>query len=144
MSLDGNGKMSKSENQLATIFLSDDDTLIRKKIMKAKTDSGPTEPHSDKPDYIENLFTLMSLVSDKVVYDKFHEDFDHCNIRYGDMKKQLAEDMIQFLTPIRTRAQEIQNNKDYLKKIIKQGGEKARISAKATLNEVRSAMRLIY
>src|SRR5213078_4097770 len=58
-SLDGSGKMSKSENQLATLYLSDDDELIRKKIMKAKMDAGPTEPNSSKPDYIENLFLLM-------------------------------------------------------------------------------------
>ena len=56
--------MSKSENQYATLYLADDDELIRKKVMKAKTDSGPTEPNTAKPDYIENIFQLMKLVSD--------------------------------------------------------------------------------
>src|SRR5678815_1964427 len=50
-SLDVAGKMSKSENQNATLYLADDDDIIRKKVMKAKTDSGPTEQHSAKPDY---------------------------------------------------------------------------------------------
>src|SRR5689334_18747709 len=63
-SLDGTGKMSKSENQNATIYLSDDDETIRKKLMKAKTDSGPTTPNSEKPDYIQNIFLLMKLVSE--------------------------------------------------------------------------------
>src|SRR6202000_1439009 len=63
MSLDGNGKMSKSENVNATIYLSDDDDTIRKKIMKAKTDSGPTEQNSEMPDYIQNIFSLMQAVS---------------------------------------------------------------------------------
>src|SRR5215203_5003318 len=49
-SLDGTGKMSKSENEAATIYLSDSDEMIRKKVMKAKTDSGPTQPDSAKPD----------------------------------------------------------------------------------------------
>src|SRR3954468_540046 len=61
--LDGSGKMSKSENQYATIYLSDEDDMIRKKVMKAKTDSGPTEKNAVRPDYIENLFLLMKLVS---------------------------------------------------------------------------------
>ena len=58
LSLDGEGKMSKSANQMATIYLNDDDDLIRKKIMKAKTDSGPTEKGMPKPDYIENLIFI--------------------------------------------------------------------------------------
>lgn len=144
MSLDGNGKMSKSENQMATIYLSDDDDLIRKKIMKAKTDSGPTEPNSEKPDYIENLFTLMSLVCAQDVYDKFNADFNNCCIRYGDMKKQLAQDMAVFLAPIRDKALAIQNNHDYLKKIMKDGAEKARISAKNTIEKVRDAVGMNY
>src|SRR5436305_13205247 len=60
-SLDGTGKMSKSENQYATIYLSDSDDLITNKIKRAKTDSGPTTPDSEMPDYIQNIFQLMSL-----------------------------------------------------------------------------------
>ena len=58
-SLDGVGKMSKSENQYATLYLCDDDELIRKKVMKAKTDAGPAASGTAKPDYIENIFQLM-------------------------------------------------------------------------------------
>src|SRR6187551_2980226 len=99
-SLDGAGKMSKSENQFATLYLSDDDELIRKKIMRAKTDSGPTSNNEKMPDYIKNIFQLMSLVSDAGTVQKFTEDFNKASIRYGDMKKQLAEDMIAFISPI--------------------------------------------
>ncbi|MDE3143841.1 MAG: tryptophan--tRNA ligase [Bacteroidota bacterium] len=144
MSLDGNGKMSKSENQMNTLYLADDDDLIRKKIMKAKTDSGPTQPNSFKPDYIENIFTLLKLVSDQTVVNKFETDFNNCVIRYGDLKKQLAEDMVNFIKPIREQAADIQSNKALLSKIIHQGAEKARASASATLTEVRKAMRLNY
>ena len=91
---------------MATLYLSDDDELIPKKVMKAKTDSGPTEPNTPKPDYIENLFLLMKLVSDpKCTIKKFEEDYNNCNIRYGDMKKQLAEDMVKFIAPIREKAE---------------------------------------
>src|SRR6195952_3953169 len=96
MSLDGSGKMSKSEQQMNTIYLKDDDDLITKKIMKAKTDQGPTEMNSEKPVYIQGLFTLMSLVSNEATTARFEHDFNNCQIRYGDMKKQLAADMVNF------------------------------------------------
>jgi tryptophanyl-tRNA synthetase len=144
LSLDGNGKMSKSENEMATIYLNDDDELIRKKIMKAKTDSGPTEKGMPKPGYIENLFTLMQLVSKYEDVALFETDYENCSIRYGEMKKQLAEDMVEFIKPIREKAASIQNDKAYLSKIIKMGEEKARASASKTLQIIRKAMGLNY
>jgi tryptophanyl-tRNA synthetase len=143
-SLDGTGKMSKSENQMATLYLSDDDDLIRKKVMKAKTDSGPTENNSKKPDYIENIFLLMRLVSDQATIKKFESEYNNCTIRYGDMKKQLAEDMARFIAPIRQKAMDIRNNESYLKEVMEKGAEKARRSAKATMELVRQAMGLNY
>jgi tryptophanyl-tRNA synthetase len=144
MSLDGTGKMSKSANQMATLYLADDNQLIRKKIMKAKTDSGPTEPNSEMPDYIENIFGLMRLVSEPDVISKFENDFNNCVIRYGDMKKQLAEDMVKFMSPIRERAQAIENDKESIKRVILTGREKARESADKTLQLVRKAVGVQY
>ncbi|QNA43643.1 tryptophan--tRNA ligase [Lacibacter sediminis] len=143
-SLDGTGKMSKSENQNATIYLADEDDVIRKKVMKAKTDSGPTEPNSTKPDYIENIFQLMRLVSTPDTIQKFEDDFNNCVIRYGDMKKQLGEDMVKFVTPIREKAKAIENDDAYLKEVMLKGAEKARISARKTIELTREAMGLNY
>lgn len=143
-SLDGTGKMSKSENQMATLYLADDDEMIRKKVMKAKTDSGPAEPDSPKPDYIENIFMLMKLVSSEEVIQKFEADYNSCNIRYGDMKKQLAEDMVKFIAPIRNKVDAILNDEKGLKQIMEKGAEKANISAGATMKLVRQAMGLKY
>ncbi|MEO7209408.1 MAG: tryptophan--tRNA ligase [Chitinophagaceae bacterium] len=144
MSLDGVGKMSKSENQMATIYLSDQDEVIRKKIMKAKTDSGPVSDFSEKPDYIENLFSLMKLVSSHDVYEKFDVDFQRCHIRYGDMKKQLAEDMVAFISPIRSKANDIRKDEHYLSKILSEGAEKASESAQNTIRMVREMVGLNY
>jgi len=143
-SLDGIGKMSKSENQMATLYLADDDDMIRKKVMKAKTDSGPTEPNTPKPDYIENIFQLMQLVSKPETIQSFEKAYQDCTIRYGDMKKQLAEDMVEFITPIRMKAAAIQEDKAYLKNIMEMGAEKARASAVETMRLVREAMGLNY
>jgi tryptophanyl-tRNA synthetase len=143
-SLDGAGKMSKSENQYATLYLSDDDEMIRKKVMKAKTDSGPTEPNSAKPDYIANIFQLMQLVSSPDTIQQFEADYDNCRIRYGDMKKQLAEDMVQFIAPIREKAESIRTDEKYLRELMEKGAEKARQSARSTIELVREAIGLNY
>lgn len=143
-SLDGTGKMSKSVNQLATLYLADDDDLIRKKVMKAKTDSGPTAPNTPKPDYIENIFLMMKLVSAEETVKKFESDYDAATIRYGDMKKQLAEDMVKFISPIREKAEAIRNDKKYLKDVMEKGAEKARKSGRETIEIVRQAMGLNY
>lgn len=143
-SLDGTGKMSKSENQMATLYLADDDDTIRKKVMKAKTDSGPTSNNSDKPDYIENIFLLMKLVSTEDVQAKFEADFNGCTIRYGDMKKQLAEDMVSFIRPIREKAENIYRDEKYLSEVIEKGAAKARKSAGETILKVRQNIGFNY
>jgi len=142
--LDGSGKMSKSENQNATLYLSDSDDSIRKKIMKAKTDGGPAEPNSPRPDYIENIFLLMKLASSAEVMSFYEKAYNECSIRYGDMKKQLAEDMVKFISPIRERAESIREDKAYLKEVMEKGTTKARASAEATMKLVREAMGLNY
>ena len=143
-SLDGTGKMSKSENQMATLYLSDEENAIRKKIMKARTDNGPTENNSVKPDYIENIFLLMKLVSNKETLEYFEEKFNDCSIRYGDMKKQLAEDMVKFISPIREKINTILGDEKYLQKVMKQGAEKSIANAEVTMKMVRNAMGLNY
>ena len=142
--LDGLGKMSKSENQYATLYLSDDDELIRKKVMRAKTDKGPTEPGSVKPDYIENLFLLMRLVSTPEVVRAFDQQFSNATIRYGDMKKQLAEDMVKFIAPVREKANALRADVQYLKTVMESGAAKARKSAAETMRLVKNAMGLQY
>ena len=129
---------------MATLYLSDSDELIRKKVMKAKTDSGPTTPFAEKPGYISNIFLLMKLVSDDDVTARFEADYNNCTIRYGDLKKQLAEDMVRCISPIRNRIEEILNNEQYLKEVMEKGAEKARKSAAATMHAVREAMGLHY
>ncbi len=133
--LDGSGKMGKSNGNC--IYLHDDDKTISKKVMKAVTDSGPTEPNSEKPEVIQNLFTFLDIVSTKDTYDYFNEKWNDCSIRYGDLKKQIAEDLIKTVAPIRERIIEISSDKDRLERIARQGAEKARESSGNTLREVR-------
>ncbi len=135
MSLDGNGKMSKSENANDT---------IRKKIMKAKTDSGPTEPNPEMPDFIKNLFVLLQVSAGSEITKTFTDAYNSCNIRYGDMKKQLAESMVAFVGPIRERAAELQRDEQAIRRILKEGAEKARASSAATIAEARKLIGINY
>ncbi|HEY3370299.1 MAG TPA: tryptophan--tRNA ligase [Prolixibacteraceae bacterium] len=133
--LDGSGKMGKSEGN--GIFLYEDPKDIRKKVMRAVTDAGPTEPNSKKAEAVENLFTLLKIVSTPDVLAHFEAAYNNCEIRYGDLKKQLAEDIIAFTAPIRERILEILKDDVYLGQVAKRGAEKARESAQATLKEVK-------
>jgi tryptophanyl-tRNA synthetase len=133
--LDGSGKMGKSEGNC--IYLCDDEKVVRKKVMRAVTDNGPQEMNSPKPDVIQNLFTLLHIVSDEETYKYFDEKWNDCTLRYGDLKKQLAEDMVRTLNPIRERIEEYKSNTELLDKIARMGADKARESAAATLREVR-------
>ncbi len=143
-SLDGLGKMSKSENQMATLYLADSDDMIRNKVKKAMTDAGPTVPNAPKPDYIENIFLLLKLVSSTDVVAKFEADYNNCTIRYGDLKKQLGEDMVQFISPIREKAEALLNDEKALQQIMESGAEKANRSANATMKLVREHIGLNY
>jgi tryptophanyl-tRNA synthetase len=179
-SLDGAGKMSKSENQNATLYLADSDEVIRKKISKAKTEGGSgvsvrtdggereaggeleaggeqktggelktggegeLEARRSMPESVANLFLLLRLVGTPDVVGKFEADYQAGTIRYGDMKKELAEAMVAFLAPIREKAEAIRNDEPYLRRVMEQGAEKARASARVTLTLAREAIGLIY
>ncbi len=133
--LDGTGKMGKSEGN--GIFLADTPQEIRKKVMRAVTDTGPSKPGEKPSEPVQNLFTIMSVVSEPSTLKFFREKHASCEIRYGDMKKQLAEDIIKVTEPIRERINEILADKKYLAKVVSEGAMKARESASKTIREVR-------
>lgn len=133
--LDGSGKMGKSEGN--GIYLADEEKVIRKKIMRAVTDSGPTVPNSEMSDSIKNLFSIMNIVSTPDTVEFFKDKYASCEIRYGDLKKQLAEDVVKMIAPINQRIQEIDSDNEYLSKVAKMGAEKARDNAVKTIKEVR-------
>jgi tryptophanyl-tRNA synthetase len=91
----------------------------------------------------------MGLVSTTDTVEKFTADYNNssegnCIIRYGDLKKQLAEDMAAFIKPIREKAADLQQDTATLQKIMKMGAEKAGESASKTLTLVRSAIGMNY
>lgn len=135
--LDGKGKMGKSEGEANAVYLSDTPEVIRKKVMRAVTDSGPTAENQEKPVEIQNLFDLMKVVSSADTYNHFDNLYNNVHIRYGDLKKQLAEDMIIATAPIREKINEIAADAPYLRQVARHGAIKARESASKTIREIR-------
>lgn len=136
--LDGSGKMGKSEGNC--IYIIDDEKSLRKKVMRAVTDEGPKEPNQKPSQPVENLFTLLELVSAPEVVKHYRDAYADCSIRYGDLKKQLAEDILKVTMPIRQKILDIKDNDEYLSRIVRQGAERARDTASQTLKDVKEIM----
>ena len=135
--LDGKGKMGKSEGEGNAVYLSDEPEIIRKKVMRAVTDGGPTEENQPKPESIQNLFDLMKAVSSEDTFAHYNHLYNNCQIRYGDFKKQLGEDIVLVTAPMRERITETAKDQTYLRQVARHGAAKARESAQNTIREVR-------
>lgn len=133
--LDGTGKMGKSEGNC--LYLCDDEKTVTKKIMRAVTDQGPTQLNQEKPEVIQNLFTLCELLSGKEAADYYNDLYNNMTIRYGDMKKQMAADANTLLAPIRECILAYSSDDALLDKIMRQGAEAAAARAENTIEEVR-------
>ena len=136
--LDGSGKMGKSEGNC--IYLIDEEKVLRKKVMRAVTDEGPKTPNQPISEPVQNLLTLMELTSAPEIVQSYRDAYADCSMRYGDMKKQLAEDILKVTTPIRERYHDIRNDDAYISRVVRQGAERARERAAKTLAEVREVM----
>jgi tryptophanyl-tRNA synthetase len=142
MSLDDPGsKMSKSSpNPGSYISLMDDAAVIRKKLMRAVTDTGREIRYDpeNKPG-VSNLLVINSLCSNRNLSD-LEESFEGKG--YGDLKKDTAEAVVEMLAPIQKRTAELLGSGE-IGTILARGAEKARQVADATLRRVQEAMGLL-
>ena len=140
--LDGNEKMGKSLGN--AIYLSDSEEEIRKKVMSAVTDANRIKKDDlGNPDicmvaYYHNLFTPKEDV--KTVCEECRAGKRGCVA----CKKQLAENIIQYLKPIREKRKYYEEHPELVDKYLKEGTEKARKTAKETMKKVKKAMKLDY
>lgn len=127
-------KMSKSdENEKATLFLTDQDNVIKNKIKRAVTDSGTEIRYSDEKAGIANLMSLYSIAKN-IKFSDIEEEFKGKG--YGDFKSAVADSVADFLAPIREKFQIIRKDKKNLDRILKAGSEKANRVAFKTLRKV--------
>lgn len=138
-SIAGTGKMSKSVEG-SFIALSDDLKAIESKLAKAPTDTGTEDEWSQGT---QNLFSLMELFSDSEVVGYFKQQRRDGVIRYGDLKRQLAEDIYRELEPVQESRRELEAKPGYAEKVLADGAERARELSEPTLMEVKQLVGLV-
>ena len=132
-------KMSKSYGNDIPIF--DDEKKIQKRIMSITTDSTPIDEPKDKN---TPLFQLYSLFLDEKGREELSSRYDGSGLRYGDVKKELAEKILEYFRPFREKREYLNNNLDYVNQVLKKGAEKASVVADEYLTKARKAMGLNY
>lgn len=132
-------KMSKSYGNDIPIFT--DEKIIRKKIMSITTDSTPIDEPKDKN---TPLFQIYSLFLDGKEQKELESRFDSSGLRYGDVKKELADKVIAYFQPYREKREYLENHLDYVTQVLKDGSQKAAVEADKYLTAARSAMGLNY
>ncbi|MDX6713244.1 MAG: tryptophanyl-tRNA synthetase [Blastocatellia bacterium] len=131
-------KMSKSdENPIGSIFMLDDPDVVTKKIKRAVTDSGTDLKFDDSRPAITNLLTIYELISGRT-RPEIEAHFDGKG--YGQFKSELAEVVVEFLTPLQARANEIAD--DELDNLLDRGAERAHQIADQTVKTVKERMGL--
>ncbi|HIX01636.1 MAG TPA: tryptophan--tRNA ligase [Candidatus Ligilactobacillus excrementigallinarum] len=141
--LDGNAKMSKSLGN--TIYLSDDENTLYKKVMSVYTD--PNHIHVEDPGNIEGniVFTYLDIFGkDKEYINQLKTQYQKGGLGDVKIKKYLFEVLNSVLKPIRERREEFAKDRGQVYKMLKKGCENANIIASKTLKEVKEAMGINY
>lgn len=152
-SLAGEGKMSKSVEG-SFINLTDDLTTIEKKVARIPTDSGKgaitfgdAALYMDEKTRAESpgVHSLMQFIELFVGSDRrleLEKAYQNEGIRYGDVKKELAQAIFRELEPLQTRRRELEADRAYVDRVISEGAEKARTLAQETIKDVKQKMGL--
>jgi len=131
-------KMSKSYNNTIEIFESEKN--IRKKIMSIVTDSTPVEQPKDPENC--NVFALLRLFAGPDELADWENKYRNGGLAYGSAKKRLAELMVEYFGPYREKRAQLENDVDFVNKVLANGAERARVVARETLAQVREAVGL--
>jgi tryptophanyl-tRNA synthetase len=132
-------KMSKSYKNIIPIF--DESKTLRKSIMKIVTDL--TEINSPK-DKNTTLFKIYCLFINNNEKNKLIKRYDSKGLRYGDVKLELYEKIMDYFKPYRDKRDYYLSNPNKVKEILKHGSEKAKIIAIEVLDRIRSATGISY
>lgn len=135
-------KMSKSapKDDKGTIFILDDIEITKKKIMSAVTDNeGKIYFDEENKPGISNLLSIVAVIDDSSIEDisKKYKDYT-----YKDFKIEVADKVTEFILKIQNEFYKYRNNEEYLKKILKDGADKARVFASKKMEEVKKIVGL--
>lgn len=131
-------KMSKSYNNTINMFASKKD--LKKQIMSIVTDSTPLEEPKDPNN---NITQLYSLFATKEQVEEMKDKFRAGNYGYGHAKNELLEAILEYFKEAREKREELVNNPELVKSILREGAEKARAIAKEKMIKVKEAVGLL-
>ena len=133
-------KMSKSETGGGhAISLLDPPATIRKKLMRATTDSDPAVDYDKMGAGVRNLLTIFQAFTG---WSDDNTRAHFSGMRYGDLKKQVAEAVVAALEPIQARYREIMAEPGFVAQVLANGAERVTPIARDTVNKVKQAMGL--
>lgn len=133
-------KMSKSETGGGhAVSLLDPPATIRKKIMRATTDSNPEVDYEAMGPGVRNLLSIFQAFSG---WSDANTRAHFTGMRYGDLKKQVAEAVISALEPVQTRYRQIMAEPGFIARVLANGAERVTPIAEDTVNKVKKAMGL--
>ena len=133
-------KMSKSETAAGhAVSLLDPPDKIRKTIMRATTDSNPAVDFETAGPGVLNLLAIYQAFSG-TGNDEMKQRFT--GLRYGDLKKQVAEMVIAHIEPFQQRYRQITSDPGYLAGVLREGAERVEPIANATVKLVKERMGL--
>ena len=132
-------KMSKSYGNHIPLFAEDDEirSLVAKIVTDSKTPDEPKDPTTD------NIFALHKLFSQDDLAE-IENKYRAGEMGYKESKEILADNIIKFITPLRARRAEFAADPDHVKKILAEGGERARAKASAKMTDVRQKTGLSF
>lgn len=134
-------KMSKSsDNPNSYIFIMDTPEVIRKKISRAVTDSLGIVKYSDDQPGVKNLMTILSVIKG-ITLEEIERKYEGQG--YAQFKQDVAEAIVEELSPIQEKVKELTSNKEYLESIYKKGAEKANYIANKTLRKMQKKIGFI-
>lgn len=127
-------KMSKSDdNQNATLYILDEPSVLKKKIMSAVTDSGSEIVAAEDKPGVSNLLQIYSIMSGRSVAE-IEDGLKGAG--YGELKKEVADAVISVIEPVQQSYAELIDDKAYLEGVLKSGAEAAQKRAYKTLGKV--------
>lgn len=138
---DGKRKMSKSLANIISIF--EPEEIMKKQVMSTYTD--PARIHATDPGHIEGnmVFTYLDFFARKTKVDELKEAYVKGQVSDIEVKEYLYQSLMRFFAPARKRYEELKNNPELVKDILKKGAERARGVAAQTMKEVKDTIGLV-
>ena len=136
-------KMSKSGGDKSYIALTDSPEIIKEKIKSAVSDAGGQGKNAGGDNLLSIFNALAETKEEKIEYMNYKKDHEAGKLKYSEFKPRLAELIINYFADYRQKRAELSKNPDYVKKILRDGAQKASTIAEKTLQEIKQKIGLI-